>query len=738
MLKNAESLEQESKFEAASLEYAKAIQKFPKNGDVHYLFAQFQLRRQDGTGAFQSFQRAADLKSDPPEIISNIVDLGLSAYQRSPLLNEGFYRIARRYLDRLVLKDPFGSLSLRLQAEFALVDKKPEEAVPLLEKSRSLNQRDSLVTPLLAIAYFQAGQGDKARPLAEGLIARGQANFAVYDALQSYLAELPDPPAVEALLRKRVQAFPNDANSVMRLSQFLAGSGRLADVAPLLEGYAQRFYKAPASVCRLAEFWLNRGDTAAALQFLAAATKLSGGASLPYQIRSAQILASNGRVPEAQALLKQARAAHPQDTLVQLEILKTDLAAGNTAALAEKIATAKAIAAAEPANADAHFTLSRLLAASGDAGASINAMQAAHRADPDSLPIRLAYLDLLLLAGRNSDASILAANTVRFFPESNRARLALASTHSTAGRFAEAQQILNELEQSAPNDIEVVIQKGFLALRRQRFAEAETAFAAALRSPAESNRAKAGLAQTYLASNQPSLARQILTPAPGENAQPAVLRAIRAEAARREGDFLPAIALHREFLAASPDSAEVQIALANLLRESGQFAEALDLYRKVATKFPTHKAPLLGQALVAEAQGAPDKAEEFYRATLRHHPSDDLAANNLAYLLANSGKNLPEALTLAERVHARTPQDRGIQDTLAWVLAKSGDTSRAIFLLQGLLPALPDSSTVHYHLGFAYHRAGNKAQAKRYLDLALAKRPPDGERAQIEALLKSL
>jgi Flp pilus assembly protein TadD len=58
--------------------------------------------------------------------------------------------------------------------------------------------------------------------------------------------------------------------------------------------------------------------------------------------------------------------------------------------------------------------------------------------------------------------------------------------------------------------------------------------------------------------------------------------------------------------------------------------------------------------------------------------------------------------------------------------------------LQGLLPALPDSSTVHYHLGFAYHRAGNKAQAKRYLDLALAKRPPDGERAQIEALLKSL
>jgi Tfp pilus assembly protein PilF len=53
ILKNAETLEQESKFEAASLEYAKAIQKLPQNGDVHYLFAQFQLRRQDGTGAFR-------------------------------------------------------------------------------------------------------------------------------------------------------------------------------------------------------------------------------------------------------------------------------------------------------------------------------------------------------------------------------------------------------------------------------------------------------------------------------------------------------------------------------------------------------------------------------------------------------------------------------------------------------------------------------------------------------------
>jgi cellulose synthase operon protein C len=132
-------------------------------------------------------------------------------------------------------------------------------------------------------------------------------------------------------------------------------------------------------------------------------------------------------------------------------------------------------------------------------------------------------------------------------------------------------------------------------------------------------------------------------------------------------------------------------------------------------------------------QGQLDRAIMVYEATLRLNPRNLLAANNLAVLLVDhkgDPASLQKAFGLSREFEKEAPHPLFI-DTLGWVRLKMGQQEDAIRLLKDAVAKSPDMSVLNYHLGIAFFRSGQRAEARTYLSKAL--KSPDQFEGRREA-----
>ncbi len=146
---------------------------------------------------------------------------------------------------------------------------------------------------------------------------------------------------------------------------------------------------------------------------------------------------------------------------------------------------------------------------------------------------------------------------------------------------------------------------------------------------------------------------------------------------------------------------------------------------------------LLGQLL--QVKGENQEAEDVYVSLLGKHPDFLPAANNLAYLIAETTDDpvrLEEALALAKKAAAEeTPE---ALDTLGWVYYRLGDMELAVQNFRKALEGNPDNGTIVYHLALILSETGNKAEAKRIGQKALDKEGEFPERGELEELVNGL
>src|SRR5262249_49745977 len=103
---------------------------------------------------------------------------------------------------------------------------------------------------------------------------------------------------------------------------------------------------------------------------------------------------------------------------------------------------------------------------------------------------------------------------------------------------------------------------------------------------------------------------------------------------------------------------------------AGRLEEALKQIEGLSKKLPASGMVPAMKGAIKERQGNFKEAEENYRQAVQLDPSIDFAANNLAYLLAQEGRDLDTALGFAQGVRRRQPQNAEFADTLGWVFYK--------------------------------------------------------------------
>ena len=142
--------------------------------------------------------------------------------------------------------------------------------------------------------------------------------------------------------------------------------------------------------------------------------------------------------------------------------------------------------------------------------------------------------------------------------------------------------------------------------------------------------------------------------------------------------------------------------------------------------------------MILQAQNKTSDAVERYRKALQLDGSAAVAANNLAWLYAEEGERLDEALQLAQSAKSRLPESAEVNDTLGWVYVKKGLPTLAVASLKQSVAANPSNPDFHFHLGVALAGAGDAANAKRSFEHALTLGPSTGTAAEIRERLSQL
>lgn len=119
-------------------------------------------------------------------------------------------------------------------------------------------------------------------------------------------------------------------------------------------------------------------------------------------------------------------------------------------------------------------------------------------------------------------------------------------------------------------------------------------------------------------------------------------------------------------------------AYAALFVQRGETDRAIAELSKATDLKPTSPIYTL-MAMLEESRGKNSQAAELYRKALDLKPSNAIAANNLAWMMADRGiGNLDDALKLAQTAVSSSPSTPEYYDTLGWIYFKKGQKDDAV------------------------------------------------------------
>jgi Flp pilus assembly protein TadD len=158
------------------------------------------------------------------------------------------------------------------------------------------------------------------------------------------------------------------------------------------------------------------------------------------------------------------------------------------------------------------------------------------------------------------------------------------------------------------------------------------------------------------------------------------------------------------------------------------------LSKKARGLAPADASPDLALAMLFEHTGHFAEARKAYQEALRKQPDNPTALNNLAYLEAQDGTDLDQALANAQRARAQLPGDPNVADTLALIYLKKNLTEDGVRMLRDLVSREPANAAFHLHLALALYQKGDRATARKELEAARRNKPTEKDLDRIREL----
>jgi tetratricopeptide (TPR) repeat protein len=173
-------------------------------------------------------------------------------------------------------------------------------------------------------------------------------------------------------------------------------------------------------------------------------------------------------------------------------------------------------------------------------------------------------------------------------------------------------------------------------------------------------------------------------------------------------------------------------------RRKGDLGSSIAAFQKAREALPENLVVLKNLALVLDSAGRWPEAKQVYETVVKIEPNDGVTLNNLAFLLAEHGGNLDDALTKAQRAKQLLPDLAEVSDTLGWIYLKKNLADNAIDIFKQLVTKAPTEATYRYHLGMSFYQKGDRPRALKELQDALKYNPKKEDRDKIQDLISKL
>ena len=489
----------------------------------------------------------------------------------------------------------------------------------------------------------------------------------------------------------------------------------------------------------------------------------------------AELYANTGRLDQAVTILKECLGLSKEGA--NPNIIQTKNALAQIALSRQDLAEAKKyvdeVIKESPKNTEAIFLRGMIYLRQGDATRSIADLRTVVIDKPQFIPGHIRLAEAHTYNGEVNLAIETLKAALRIDPKSRDLNRTLAKEYAIQKAPKEAEAILRMLLQANPNDLEVQFELGDIFMSAGEFKRAEELYAAAknsapnipvgyvkvaqanmaqskwdravvelneaLRLNPQAENATALLAQTYLKQNKPASAVALAEARIVKNPKDAFAFNLLGEIQISQRNFANAEENFRKAMAIQPWWIVPQNNMVNSYLMGGKKDEALKALETAIKANPDNHTAYLSMAQIHVQYKEYKKAIETYERVLERKPTMWAAANDLAYLISETGGDLDKAIALAQKSLVQRPEDPVILDTIGWIFLKKADVNKAIqYLERARSRAATISPSLNYHLGAAYAKAGMKSAAREYLKKAVSSAGDFMGKDEARMMLKSL
>lgn len=697
-----------SRLPEAELEYQRAIQADPARGDLRLELADLYLKTGDEKLAFDETMKTADLLPN---------DAAVQIRAGSMLLAAHAFDDARTRANAALKLEPKNANAAILLGNALAGLSDLEGALAEYQDAIAMNPSEDAAYTNIAAIRLVHGRREEAEASFRKAIAVAPRSVSARMAYANFLWASGRLAEAEGALKDVLAIDRANESANHALGALYLTTGRAAEAEPYFRALADSV-KSTASKLMLADYYLYMKRFEDARNVLAGLST-KDAQSAPTVARLAAIEAAQGRRAAALASLDEVLKKFPKDStalLTDARLLQLD------GKREQALARARTVAEDEsnvPAAGDAYLEIGSLEGELGHRDQAIAAFQAALRLQPQSLPAALNLAAIQLAAGNYDDAKARAEQALAIHPGDPQARTALVRIALGRKDLATAETQIASLARDYPRSATVLDLRADLQLQAGNASGARQLFEQAAALAPEDTEASVGLIGIDLGTGHADAAIRRVESRLAAGPPTASLLMLAARSYVAAGQQAKAEDALKRAIATEPDSLEAYGLLGQLYIGEKHVDQARVQFEAILKLDPRSVSAHTMLGILSDVQGRPNDAEGEYLAALRIDPQAAVAANNLAWIYADSNRNLDQALQLVQLAHEQLPSDAQVNDTLGWVYYRRKEAAAAIKSLQASLAKNASDPATHYHLGMAYLLEGDSSEARQELARAL-------------------
>jgi tetratricopeptide (TPR) repeat protein len=558
----------------------------------------------------------------------------------------------------------------------------------------------------------------------------------VYDTLYTYYLRTNHPELGEELLKKKIENNPKQGPFLLQLALHYLMTNRKPEMSATLARLTSDPKAYPDGHLQAGDFYLRIRDLNDALQQYDLGQKEDGKNKRTYQKRMVEVLGTEGKQDEATKIVNALLKQDPKDADVIAMHATLLLQTNDPKQIKTVIAELQPLVSKTPKNVALQFNLGRAYMAASESQNLDQArihFQEALKVEPRYTPARMAMGELQLARGENASAVQTAEGILQSDPTNLPAHLMRTNGLMRMGELQKAREEINTELKLYPKSNDAVFELGQLDFIEKNYKQAEAEFRALML--ANDSRGLPGVMECKVAQSQWDEAIQLAQNQIKQSPDRADYRLSLAKIYFRAGKFADSSSQYQMLIDKNPKISELYVRMGEAKENGNDPNGAIEAFKKAKEIDPSNYLPVLELALLYNRSGRDEEARKTYEEVIKLQPDNVEALNNLAYIKADNGVDLDQALAYAQRAQQKRPNDPNVIDTLALIYIHKNLTDDSLRMLRDLVSKTPANPTFHLHLALALYQKGDRPEAKKELETALRNKPSDRDQSRIKELL---